>query len=70
MGPMLVWYQIISELFVNLAAGWFGVVFIQPYVDSIHTSQDILWLLFKVLSGIMSLFTAKFFREKSRRRRR
>ena len=65
----IMWFQIISELFVNLAAGWFGVVFIQPYLESIRTPEDILWLLFKTLSGIISLFIAKYLREKSQRRR-
>ena len=67
---MRIWYQLISELFVNLAAGWFAVVFIQPYIEPIQSAQDILWLLFKTLSGIISMFAAKFFREKSQRRKR
>lgn len=60
------WYQVISELFVNLAAGWFGVVLFEPQLGSIRTREDILWLIFKVLLGIISLFGAKYWREKSK----
>jgi len=61
------WFEIISELFVNLAAGWFGLVLFVPQFSRITTSQDFLLLIFKFLLGIISLFAAKFFREKTRR---
>ena len=63
------WFQIISELFVNLAAGWFGAVFIEIQISKIQSSADILLLIFKFNIGILSLFIAKFLREKSKRRK-
>ena len=65
---MRVWYQIISELFVNLAAGWFGFVFVETQFSSIQTTEDILWLIFRIGLGMLSLFIAKFLREKTKRR--
>ena len=64
---MLIWYQIISELFVNIAAGWFGVALFEPKIASVN---QILLLILKIILGILSLFVAKFFKEKARRRRK
>jgi hypothetical protein len=65
-----VWFQIISELLINIAAAWFIVAFVEPYIEPARTTEDFLWLMFKILSGIITLFAAKFFREKSQRRKR
>lgn len=63
------WYQIISELFVNIAAAWFGAAFIETQINIPDTGKDILSLIFRFLTGILSLFIAKYFREKVRRKK-
>lgn len=62
----MIWFEVLSDLFVNISAGWFGVVFIEPQLGLVNTKVDIFWLLFKILSGIISLFIAKYFKEKAR----
>jgi len=66
---MLIWYQIISELFVNIAAAWFVVIFIEPQISDLSSKEKILALIFRSCLGILSLFFAKYFREKTRRKR-
>ena len=61
-----VWFEIISEFLVNIAAGWFAVVFIEPQLFPIQSVTDFLTLTLKFLLGILSLFAAKYFREKAR----
>ncbi|MEK7543731.1 MAG: hypothetical protein AAB557_02590 [Patescibacteria group bacterium] len=55
-----VWFEIVSELFVNLSAGWFAVVFIEPQLGTLKTPWE---LLFRFFLGIISLFIAKSLRE-------
>lgn len=64
------WYQIISELLVNLAAGWFGVVIIDLLIKEVSTFGDLVSLLIKLGFAIISLLAAKYFREGSIIRRR
>jgi len=63
-----VWFEVISDLFVNIAAAWFVAAFIETQFYSFHSQEDIFLLLFKILNGILSLFAAKYLREKSRRK--
>lgn len=56
----IVWYEIFSELFVNLAAGWFAVVFIEPQLGTLKTPWE---LLFRFFLGAASLIIAKSLRE-------
>lgn len=65
---VIVWFEIISELFVNISAAWFAVVFIGPQISPLRTTEDFLLLMLRVGFGIISLFTAKYFRQKSRRK--
>ena len=60
------WYQILSELFVNFAAAWFAVVFIEPQINPIQTAQDFGALIVRFGFGILSLLAAKYLRERSR----
>lgn len=55
------WLTIFSDLFVNLAAGWFGAVIIVPFISR---RQKVPWwlLIFNVMSGILALFIAYFLR--------
>ena len=39
------WLDVIADLFINLSAGWFAVVFIEPQVYPIRTIQDLLLTL-------------------------
>ncbi len=66
---MKVWFEIISELFVNLAAGWLGVVFgDMPIVVNSPSLSNIVALLFKFILAIICLLIAKYFKQKIRRR--
>lgn len=56
-----------SELFVNIATGWFGAVFIEPQISPIKTIEDFSVLILRFGVSMISLLAAKFFREKSRR---
>lgn len=48
--------NIFSQLFTNLAAGWFGVVFIIPGITGLESLTDILWLIKNFLLGILALW--------------
>jgi len=62
------WFEITSELFVNVAAAWFAIVLIEPQFDKALSLLDILWLILKLVAGIISMYIAKYFRKISRRR--
>lgn len=57
------WFQILSELFVNIAAAWFVVAFVDLQVVTL-TFNGILPLTLKFALGMFSLVLAKFLREK------
>ncbi len=48
------WFSIISDLFVNLAAGWFGVVFIVP-IQSKRVKVKFWLLTTNLVLGILCL---------------
>ncbi len=62
-----IWLEILSELFVNLAAGWFGVVFVEQNIKPISSFGDVFILTFKTGLGILSLTLAKKFREDAKK---
>lgn len=62
------WLEILSELFVNFAAAWFAVVFIETQITEIRTIEEILQLTLRFILGILSLFVAKYLREKGRKK--
>ena len=51
--------DIFSQLFVNLAAGWFGLVLITPQI----TGLDSYLLIKSILNGIVSLILAVMLKE-------
>lgn len=53
-----VWSGILSDLFVNLAAGWFGAVIIVPNFVEGKGKRKLLVLTTDVLLCIVSLATA------------
>jgi len=63
-----IWFEVISELFVNIAAAWFAFVFIENQLSTIHSVEDVFGLILRTLLGILSLFIAKFLREKARKK--
>lgn len=58
-----VWFEILSEVFVNLGSGWFGLVLYE-----VQFNADPAILITRVALGIMSLVIAKLFREEVRQR--
>jgi len=52
------WFGIFSDLFINLAAGWFGAVIIVPNFSGINPPFNFLILTGDVLAGILSLVAA------------
>jgi len=57
---------ILSQLFTNLAAGWFGVVLIIPGVTKLGNFEDFLWLTKNLLLGILSLLVAMILSQKEK----
>ena len=53
-----VWVQIVSDLFVNLAAGWLGVVLIVAPRAKMSKHIDWLVLTADMVAGIVSLVVA------------
>lgn len=62
--PSSTWFLVLSELFVNIAAAWFGLVFIETQLSSVRGFGDVSNLIFKFLIGILSLVIAKVFRSR------
>lgn len=58
------WFEIFSELFVNLAAGWYALVFIEPQLSG---SVNGLALFLRFIFGTISLIAAKQFREEAKK---
>ncbi len=52
--------QILSDLYVNLSAGWIGSIFILivPYRKKYPEKSVFILLIYNALFGIMSLITA------------
>jgi hypothetical protein len=57
------WSNIVSDLFVNLSAGWFGAAFILPSVSENMARIDFRILTGDIILGILSLILAKVFRK-------
>lgn len=53
-------WAVLSDLFVNLSAGWFGFLFIE---SNIILAERIDALLLRLFWGIMSLIVAYIFRK-------
>ena len=52
------WLLIISDLFVNLSAGWFGAVFIVPNFSKKKGSERFLVLISNLAASILCLIIA------------
>ena len=53
--PDPLWLEIFSELFVNLAAGWFAAIFAVPNFYGIRSVFDFSILTGNFAAGILSL---------------
>jgi len=58
--------DVLSQLFINLAAGWFGVVLIIPGVTKLDSFNDFFWLTKNLIFGILSLLIAMILSEKEK----
>lgn len=58
--------SVISQVFANLAAGWYGVVLIIPGVSNLASLGDWVWLTKNLLFGTLALSTAIIFAEKGK----
>ena len=56
-----VWRMTLSDLFVNLSAGWFGAAFIVPLASK-RSKLKIWLLLVNLLFGIITLLAAVLLR--------
>jgi hypothetical protein len=61
--PVSSWFDIISDLFINLSAGWFGAAFILPAVSENLLTIDFRLLTADIILGILSLILAKVLRK-------
>lgn len=59
--------SIFSQLFINLSAGWFGVVLIIPGITSLNSLSDILWLFKNLLFGILAVWVAIILHRKAKK---
>lgn len=59
-----VWLDVLSDLFVNLSAGWLAIVFIEPQIGPV---KNIFLLLLRCFSAILSLVIAKILREEAKK---
>ena len=59
---MKIWFEVFSELYINLAAGWFALVFIEPQISG-SPQIAIPRLTLDILAGILSLYYGKKFKE-------
>lgn len=62
---MRLWFDVLSDLFVNISAGWFAVVFIESNIESIDNRLDVFYLLLRIVSAIVALVIAKIFRQEA-----
>lgn len=54
--------ETLSDLFINLAAGWFGAAIILPITIRSNIKLNFTLLLVNILFGIFCLLVAEFFK--------
>jgi hypothetical protein len=59
--------RLLSDLFVNLAAGWMGLVFVAPGIWGIPLREAGFSLTKNIPLAILSLLTAEWLSERSER---
>lgn len=63
--PDEAWLSVLSELLVNLAAGWFGAAFIAPNFIASRADYKPLILLADITLGIVCLLIAHRLRKRT-----
>lgn len=56
--PDPVWWVTLSELFINLSAGWFGTAFIVPLSTKLPKRVNVLLLTINIGLGIFFLIVS------------
>ena len=62
------WSSVVSDLFVNLSAGWFGAVLIVPNFFGLNPPFNSLVLTGDILAGIFSLLIAFKLKKRSKKK--
>lgn len=63
MQELSTWFLVLSDLFTNLAAGWFGAALIIPITGKLPKKLNLWLLTYNVGFGTLSLLTAVLFRK-------
>lgn len=58
-----IWLQLISDLFVNLSAGWFGAALIVPTTSKRSGPINLTILTIDVIAGILFMILAYQFQQ-------
>ena len=56
------WSSVVSDLFVNLSAGWFGAAFIVPNFSNVKGAKRLVMLTGDLVFAIVSLLIASWLR--------
>ena len=60
---LLNWFEILSDLLVNLSSGWFALILLEPGINP----KINFWILTnRFFFGILSLSIAKYLKDKSK----
>ena len=65
-----VWLEVISELLINLAAGWFGASFIVPAISEKPITFNLSILTMDIVMGIVFLATSYKLKKLAKNKRR
>jgi len=64
------WLEAIADLLINLAAGWFGAIFIVPNFSGLPYPLNVLVLTQDLIVGIVTLIAAIKLRRLARKKER
>jgi hypothetical protein len=57
--------RLLSDMFVNLAAGWLGLVLVAPGIWGVYLDEAVFSLTKNIPFAILSLLTAEWLSERS-----
>lgn len=63
MAAAQLWFPLLSDLFVNLSAGWFGAVFVVSTKSRLQSRHDVGLLITNLLFAILALLIAYLFKK-------
>lgn len=61
------WLRVLSGLFTNLSAGWFGLIIITPNFWPLNKAENVWVLIYEVVFAIVFLVGAVKLDERSRK---